>query len=1496
MALQIKKKDPIGDFFKGAGNVVGNIGNFLNQNVGKALINPTVAAQAERVKQDQQRQLDVLAKQGKITPEQLSVAKNDVSNRLKSPTFTQATQPIVEPLLGAAATIGDAGTLATVGLKEIATGKRDDVTRQIAKDQLAKDALRVVPSLNTLGNAIAAPLAERDLKKQGIVDADIYNAINEQTANSGLSTDNPNWANNLNIAGSAASIGLGAAGVPNVGRVINPAQAIKGAALKEATKAEKVIQIPTSKLTAYEDTSPARVAEYKARIENGGKIDPIIAMRDSKGNLGVEDGKHRLEALRQLGIDNADVVIANPRALKAQLQAGSIAVPSKPKVSIKEASSLGKAERLRADKFAETTIKPSDRAKDFIASNITDDTAYFQKLDREAAKAKGIKVRDTPSTDSLDAAIQSYRYAPSIQTQRYKDLGVNEFAKKLSNQADYDTYRVYRTFKTASERAATNTKPGESIEQAYSRFTGGRDFNIDRQATINVDAAGDKFNKLFQEEVGINRNILRGRGADKNLTMTPEDAEGLIKKYPNYTPLSREASEDVAQFQRSGKIGSQQGANVKKLKEGSNSRPIEDPLTALMANADELVKKGQANKVANIIVRDHGVKLRPMVTEADIIAKEKAIVSMAELGRDAKEVSSALRNNKALAGKLAQQIRQAEQAGNKAKVTLKQDPNQVTLKLANMTDNQFRRLSESLTRQSSEYDNLLGQIDLLRKRADDIKSDKAGIIRSGDLAAFESNSQKNVLRRVINGREEVYEVTDARLAQNLANLSGHELSQAAKVLGVPTRIFKFFTTGPGNVVGFAPIALTRDILGTILFAKAPIRSIADPRSWIDAFKASVGKGELFEEISRRGIAGTSIEGDRAIQQATSSSLRNTGGNRLKVYAKHPGQVGRDLENFEMGTERFSRARVASAQYHKSMSKYAKDPTLTPEQAKDMAFYDAAQEYREAMLNFGRGGKVTRELNSVVAYLNPAVQAGNKFRRTFRENPFGAAVRSSVVVSLLAGGYAMSNASAEQKEIYNEISEDDKRNNLILVPPNAKRNPDTGLITGVIKIPLPQEYAVFSDAVKGMYEGAEGDNYGDIALSGLAALTGLSTQSGNELIGQLLPSQLKPVIENAADFSFFTGKSLTPDYLKESSNGDKTKQFTSSTSGTAKAISRASGGKISPIEAENLIRGATGGASKDILSATDQVLNKTGAISDEETTSSNPFDRINKRYTQAYGKSEAVKFFDTLDGLTKTLPNADDRKAFELLHEKNSSPGILDSVEKSQIYLSRPDVVKKERELNDWNKDNGKPANPLFDLSDTELQKVLAYRSAKMLNAGKQTYDKNGNSLFTALGLDEKWYDDFRTNETAFYDKVSTKTDDVDKDPATFSGAKKPEATPEIQAKLDQYYTLAKGTGARSSFLRANPDVLAYWEQGDGFTNAERAAIGLKPLEDEATTSSRKAASDSSRDAYKYAVSLSAGGEAPKSEKNKVKARKISKVTVSNKGKSKPKVSIRKSTV
>ena len=77
-------------------------------------------------------------------------------------------------------------------------------------------------------------------------------------------------------------------------------------ALHEVTPEVRIADIPGVKYRAIDDlitheaTDPKRVDAYKAFIKTGGEIAPLMTVPEN-GSFGVEDGKHRLAALKQMG-------------------------------------------------------------------------------------------------------------------------------------------------------------------------------------------------------------------------------------------------------------------------------------------------------------------------------------------------------------------------------------------------------------------------------------------------------------------------------------------------------------------------------------------------------------------------------------------------------------------------------------------------------------------------------------------------------------------------------------------------------------------------------------------------------------------------------------------------------------------------------------------------------------------------------------------------------------------------------------------------------------------------------------------------------------------------------------------------------------------------------------------------------------------------------------------------------------------------------------------
>ena len=76
--------------------------------------------------------------------------------------------------------------------------------------------------------------------------------------------------------------------------------------------AKKVSQVPIKKLISHEGAPDiARVRHYKELLKAGKKIDPLLTIREGSKH-GVEDGKHRLQALIELGRTHAPARMKDP--------------------------------------------------------------------------------------------------------------------------------------------------------------------------------------------------------------------------------------------------------------------------------------------------------------------------------------------------------------------------------------------------------------------------------------------------------------------------------------------------------------------------------------------------------------------------------------------------------------------------------------------------------------------------------------------------------------------------------------------------------------------------------------------------------------------------------------------------------------------------------------------------------------------------------------------------------------------------------------------------------------------------------------------------------------------------------------------------------------------------------------------------------------------------------------------------------------------------------
>jgi len=149
-------------------------------------------------------------------------------------------------------------------------------------------------------------------------------------------------------------------------------------------------------------------------------------------------------------------------------------------------------------------------------------------------------------------------------------------------------------------------------------------------------------------------------------------------------------------------------------------------------------------------------------------------------------------------------------------------------------------------------------------------------------------------------------------------------------------------------------------------------------------------------------------------------------------------------------------------------------------------------------------------------------------------------------------------------------------------------------------------------------------------------------------------------------------------------------------------------------------------------------------------------------------------------------------------------------------LSNPKITAVETKIAlDTARSTGEKPNPFYLLSPKQQETVLLL---KTFYPGDKTKSEITNA-------NKSWLEPYWKARDEFIGGLKAKG--VIKENPSFN--QRPQPTPQLQSKLDFYNTLPSGTGARSSFIRANADVEQFFNDSRNYTNSQRADLGLPLL-------------------------------------------------------------------
>lgn len=266
--------------------------------------------------------------------------------------------------------------------------------------------------------------------------------------------------------------------------------------------------------------------------------------------------------------------------------------------------------------------------------------------------------------------------------------------------------------------------------------------------------------------------------------------------------------------------------------------------------------------------------------------------------------------------------------------------------------------------------------------------------------------------------------------------------------------------------------------------------------------------------------------------------------------------------------------------------------------------------REITVNFARAGIWARVLNQVIPYFNAGLQGQRKLWGQLLQggaDTKGDENKARIQRATILNGIANLTVPATLLWLLNKDEEWYQD-----LPDWRKIGYFNMKIGGeIISVPKPFEAGtLFASLPEIMLDHTFGTNPASLKRA-MLSLAGPYLEGP----GSLIPAFIKPVLEVATNTNFFTGRPLTPEWISRAN--PPTEQATFYTTETAKILSRAIGGILTPTEIEALLGGYTASAAVSGMRMIDEI----SGLKDHPGIQVNPLQRFFKQ--QEHGQSSYV---------------------------------------------------------------------------------------------------------------------------------------------------------------------------------------------------------------------------------------------------------------------------------
>lgn len=404
--------------------------------------------------------------------------------------------------------------------------------------------------------------------------------------------------------------------------------------------------------------------------------------------------------------------------------------------------------------------------------------------------------------------------------------------------------------------------------------------------------------------------------------------------------------------------------------------------------------------------------------------------------------------------------------------------------------------------------------------------------------------RKPVISVFENGKVKKY-LVPPDVAEAAKGLDEDSLNMIVRIFSLPTQVFRASAT-MYNPEFQAP-NVVRDLQSA--FVNAGMNPLNFARGVMHLMK----RDDLYQEYLKSGARTSMVALDRPFLKKTAAQVAGKG-----RTIKNPRQLLDIVQSAAEYSEQPTRIALFESALKKGMKR-----GLTREQAAA----EAANIAQESTVNFSRRGSKTKSVNALIAFLNARAQGVDRLVRTAKSNPVGFAFRMGLISQMPAVLTYLNNRNYESFYDDRVVPEYDKENNYIIMLSDTPIKELGGL--QYLKFPKGDvgRFANPTEKFLSYLDGRDANVVESLAKS-------LLKLSPVESKADLIPTALKPGIEDMANYNFFTKRDIVPNYKL---NLPAPAQDTEST----QPIYRMAGEELnrSPAKLQNLVEGYGTGIAK-----------------------------------------------------------------------------------------------------------------------------------------------------------------------------------------------------------------------------------------------------------------------------------------------------------------------------